>query len=68
MELGYALGRAKRVMLTAQAGTKLSFDSQPFECHFWEDSANDQPRVVSFETYWRRNMNRPPLVKPRGLL
>jgi hypothetical protein len=68
MELGYALGRAKRVMLTAQAGTKLSFDSQPFECHFWEDSADDPARIVSFQNYWRRNMNRPPLVQPRSLL
>jgi hypothetical protein len=68
MELGYALGRAKRVMLTAQAGMKLSFDSQALECHFWEDSAHDPARILSFRNYWRRNMNRPPLVKPRSLL
>ncbi len=68
MELGYALGRESRVILTAQKGTHIPFDSQAIDCHLWEDSPDNAQRISKFEEYWRRNIDRPPLVKPRRLL
>jgi hypothetical protein len=35
IELGYALGNANRVLVTAETGTKLPFDQQMIPCHFW---------------------------------
>lgn len=68
MEYGYALGRAQRVIVTAQKGTRLPFDTSAIDCHLWPDDADDDARIAAFEEYWRRNIDRPPLVKPRGLL
>jgi nucleoside 2-deoxyribosyltransferase len=68
MEYGYALGRAQRVILTARKGTSLPFDTQAIDCHMWEDDVEDTERIAQFQEYWRRNIDRPPLVKPRELL
>lgn len=68
MELGYALGQAQRVMVTAMEGTKLPFDSQMLETHVWSPSSDQMQRIEAFQAYWQRNSDRPPLVKPRGLL
>lgn len=68
MELGYALGHGNRVLLTAQKGTRLPFDSFALDCHYWEDSINDDQRIRQLEEYWRRTIDRPPLVKARSLL
>ena len=68
MEYGYALGRAQRVILTARKGTLLPFDTQAIDCHMWEDDVEDTERIAQFQEYWRRNIDRPPLVKPRELL
>ena len=68
VELGYALGRSRRVILTAQKGTSLTFDSKMLECYFWEDASPDEERVSGLKEYWKRNINRPPLVVPGGIL
>ncbi len=68
MEFGYALGHGNRILLTAQKGTHLPFDSFALDCHYWEDSLDDGQRVTQLEEYWRRTIDRPPLVKPRSLL
>jgi len=68
MELGYALGHGNRFLLTAQKGTHLPFDSFALDCHYWEDSLDDGQRVTQLEEYWRRTIDRPPLVKSRSLL
>lgn len=68
MEYGYALGRQQKVILTARRGTNLPFDTSAIDCHQWEEAANDEKRIASLEGYWRRNIDRPPLVKPRELL
>ena len=68
MELGYALGHGNRFILTAQKGTHLPFDPFALECHVWEDSLDDGQRVTQLEEYWRRTIDRPPLVKSRSLL
>jgi hypothetical protein len=68
MELGYALGRAQRVLITAKAGTRLPFDAQMIESHRWTESKDIAKRREAFRTFWRRNINRPPIVKPRSIL
>lgn len=68
IELGYALGRSRRIILTAKKGTSLPFDSKMIECYFWEDSTSDDERLSQLKEYWRRNIDRPPLVMPREVL
>lgn len=68
IELGYALGRSRRIILTAKKGTWLPFDSEMLECYFWEDSMSDDERLSQLREYWRRNIGRPPLVEPRDIL
>lgn len=68
IELGYALGRSRRIILTAKKGTALPFDSKMLECYFWEDGIADDVRLKQLREYWHRNINRPPLVKPREIL
>jgi nucleoside 2-deoxyribosyltransferase len=68
MELGYALGHAQPVMITAMEGTKLPFDAEMIETHVWSPLSDQQQRIDAFQAYWQRNSERPPLVKPRGLL
>lgn len=67
MELGYALGHAQRVLVTACEGTKAPFDAQMFEYRSWNPDASDAHRIVDFMEYWERNIDRPPLVAPREL-
>ncbi len=68
IELGYALGRSRRIILTAKKGTVLPFDSQMLECHFWEAGLADDIRTKQLKEYWQRNVNRPSLVKPREII
>jgi len=68
IELGYAWGRSRRVILTAKKGTTLPFDSKMFECYFWEDGIPDDLRLRQLKEYWHRNVNRPALVKPREII
>lgn len=68
IELGYALGRARRIILTARKNTSLPFDPSMLECYFWQDQTPDDIRISELEAYWYRNFNRPPVVKPGGLL
>ena len=67
LEYGYALGRQQRVILTARNGTELPFDTAAIDCHLWEADVDDA-RKTGFEAYWSRNIDRPPLVKPREIL
>lgn len=68
MEYGYALGRGLPVIVTAKKGTHLPFDTSAVDCHLWGDDADDDRRIAAFLDHWRRIIDRPPLVKPRGVL
>lgn len=68
MEYGYALGRQQKVVLTARKGTSLPFDTSSIDCHLWDEDAKDESRIADLAAYWQRNIDRPPLVKPRELL
>ncbi|MBI3001925.1 MAG: hypothetical protein HYY46_26210 [Deltaproteobacteria bacterium] len=62
IELGYAFGRFMRVIVTAEEGTKLPFDTDAIPCHFWKSILGDELRREEFSAFWRKNIDRPPLV------
>ena len=66
MELGYAFGNVQRVIVTALDGTKISFDRSSIETHFWRPSRPEHDECELLKKHWVRNMNMPPLVRPRG--
>jgi hypothetical protein len=66
MELGYAFGNVQRVIVTALEGTKIPFDPACIEAHFWRPSRATSVECELLKKHWIRNMNMPPLVKPRG--
>ena len=63
MELGYAFGRERRVIITAKEGTVIPFDASPIEVRMWNDSTDDSTRIEELRAYWKRNINRPSLVR-----
>jgi len=63
IELGYALGRGVRVIMTAEDGTNLPFDQQAMPCHLWTHGEDDALRQANLTEFWRKNVDRPPLVK-----
>jgi hypothetical protein len=63
IELGYALGNANRVLVTAQEGTKLPFDQQMIPCHFWKLGSPVPEQKKSLVEFWEKHINRPPIVQ-----
>jgi hypothetical protein len=60
-ELGYSLGLRKKVIVTAQEGTHLPFDSAALPCFFWSsDQPADQCRSA-LQDFMRKNINRKPV-------
>jgi hypothetical protein len=66
MELGYAFGRLKQVVLTAVEGTKLPFDPAAIDTYIWSPRLDDKQRTAELKRYRERTAHRPPLVRPRG--
>jgi len=62
IELGYALGRMSRVIVTARRGTALPFDQQAIPCFFWDRETPDEELEGLFTKFIFKNINRPPLV------
>lgn len=64
MEMGYAFGLNKKVLLTAKKGTQIPFDSNAIPCHFWDPDPQIpiNNKKQSFFEFWKRNINRAPLV------
>jgi hypothetical protein len=62
IELGYALGRALRVIVTAEEGTTLPFDQGAIPCHFWNKYVADSKRQEDLSTFWSKNVDRLPIV------
>ena len=63
IELGYAFGRATRVIVTAEEGTQLPFDTDAIPCHFWKPALGAEARQEELKTFWKNNIDRPPLVR-----
>ena len=70
IELGYALGRGHRVMVTAEEGTSNPFDIEPVPTHFWKtaSSATLSQRKEDLLAYWRANERRRRIVEPEPLV
>lgn len=62
IELGYALGRGNRVIVTAKSGTTLPFDQQAVPCFFWSPRNPAEETLRGFEAFIDKHLNRPPLV------
>lgn len=62
IELGYALGRQHRVIVTARRDTPLPFDQQAIPCHFWREGDDDTIRRAALLEFWCKNVDRPPLI------
>ena len=60
MELGYALGRRRRFIVSAQVGTKLPFDEDKLPTRFWADSDPDDARRQSYTDWLDRYAELPP--------
>jgi hypothetical protein len=65
IELGYALGNATRVLVTAEEGTPLPFDQQAIPCHFWKPGDSVDAKKQALIEFWEKQINRQPLVKTR---
>lgn len=68
IELGYALGRGHRVMVTAAEGTHNPFDIQPVPTHFWDSATELTKSKADLLGYWRANAGRRRLVEPDPLV
>lgn len=62
LEMGYAFGLNKKVLLTAIKGTKLPFDPSAIPCFFWDPKISCAEQQEYFLKFWMRNINRSPLV------
>lgn len=62
MELGYALGLSKKVIMTAKEGTELPFDPAAIPCHFWPEKQSYDKLKKEFEDFMKKNINRRPLA------
>jgi hypothetical protein len=63
MELGYALARRRRVVISAQAGTTLPFDTSMLPTYFWEDSGTPTERQEAYGAWLEQYSELPPLVE-----
>jgi hypothetical protein len=62
IELGYALGRGARVIVTAKHGTSLPFDQQAIPCFFWTPGTPTSELERDFAAFIGKHLNRPALV------
>ena len=62
MELGYALGRRRRYMISAQTGTKLPFDEDKLPTYLWEDAGPVDERREAYLAWFDRYSELPPIV------
>lgn len=67
MELGYALGRSRRVVLSAKNGTQLPFDQDKLPTCLWDDTASPDERRADYRTWFDRYSELPPVVEARRL-
>ncbi len=62
IELGYALGRGIKVIMTAEEGTSLPFDPQAIPCFFWKHGEPNAERQNGLKAFWQKYIDRRPLV------
>lgn len=67
MELGYALGRTRRIVISARAGTKLTFDPDKLPTHFWELGGGREALITKYRDWLDRHSELPPIVPAQRL-
>jgi hypothetical protein len=68
IELGYALGRAHRTIITARTGEQMPFDADKLPWHFWSPAGATADQQDALRRHIRRYRSRAPLVEPASLL
>ena len=63
MELGYALARHRRVIISAMQGTRLPFDPDKLPTHFWNPDRPPEDQRDVFHAWVERHLDMPPLVQ-----
>jgi hypothetical protein len=63
MELGYALGRHRRCLLSAMKGTHLPFDPDKLPTYFWDPDADRDAKLAQYAERFDLYSELPPLVK-----
>ena len=61
MELGFALARRKRVIITAREGTSLPFDTDKLPTHLWRPGVRIDTRIAEFDQWFDRYYDLPPI-------
>jgi len=64
IELGYALGRGHRVVITARREEPPPFDADKLPWHFWDPSAAPADAQAALREHLRKFGALPPLVQP----
>jgi hypothetical protein len=64
LELGYALGRGHRTIITARKGEAMPFDTDKLPWHFWEATTDRDAEREALREHIRRFGTRAPLVAP----
>jgi hypothetical protein len=63
MELGYALARRRRVVISAKKGTTLPFDEDKLPTYLWGNAGAYDDRIRSYRDWFDRYSELPPIVK-----
>jgi hypothetical protein len=63
MELGYALARRRRVVISAKAGTRLIFDADKLPTYFWTDAGTAEERRTAYRDWFDQYVELPTLVE-----
>ncbi len=63
MELGYALGRRRRWLLSAKKGTQLPFDPDKLPTYFWDPTSKSDRLQREFGEWFDRHSEPPPIVE-----
>lgn len=62
LELGYALGLKKKIILIAKEGTKLPFDAEMLPCHFWSLEKTKEENQKLLRDFMEKNILRKPII------
>lgn len=68
VELGYALGRGHRTVVTAREGEPMPFDADKLPWLFWKRSHKPEPAQKAIRDHLRRFGSRAPLVEPTRMV
>lgn len=62
MELGYALARRRRIVISARKGTRLIFDEDKLPTYFWDDGGTVEQRRSAYRDWLDQYSELPPIV------